>query len=53
MRVGDIRGKWRLFSSAYIEIYTKRDGQSIDDDDWESGVGTVEFGKHLIDEEVG
>jgi hypothetical protein len=50
VRVGDIRGKWKLFSSEHIDLYTKQPGQDIDDDDWESGVGTVAFGKHLIDD---
>jgi hypothetical protein len=52
VRVGDIRGKSELFSSEHVELYTQQEDQDIDDTDWESGVGTIEFSKHLTDPEV-
>jgi hypothetical protein len=52
VRVGDIHGKWKLFSSEHVKFYIQQEDQDIDDTDWESGVGTIEFGKHLTDPEV-
>jgi hypothetical protein len=50
-RVGDIRGKWNLYSSQYVDDHVNKLDQALDDNDWSSGVGTLRFGKHLIDDD--
>jgi len=48
-RIGDIRGKWNLYSTQWVEEYANKPGQELEDNDWMNPVGTIEFGKHLID----
>ncbi|KAI4648092.1 hypothetical protein J4E93_004503 [Alternaria ventricosa] len=52
-KVGDIRGKWNLYSAQWVEKYVSEDGQDLEDTDWTDGVGSIEFGKHLIVEDFG
>jgi len=52
-RVGDIRGKWHLYSAQWVEEYASKEGQDLEDTDWTDGVGSIEFGKHLIVEDLG
>ncbi|KAI4925855.1 uncharacterized protein J4E92_006591 [Alternaria infectoria] len=52
-KVGDIRGKWHLYSAQWVEEYASKDGQDLEDNDWTDGVGSIEFGKHLIVEDFG
>ncbi|KAI4684759.1 uncharacterized protein J4E88_004200 [Alternaria novae-zelandiae] len=52
-KVGDIRGKWHLYSAQWVEEYASKKDQDLEDNDWTDGVGSIEFGKHLIVEDFG
>jgi hypothetical protein len=47
--VGDIQGKWTLYSSGWVDKLVNEKYHEIDDN-WKEGVGTIRFGRHLIGE---
>ncbi|KAL1795337.1 hypothetical protein ACET3X_007153 [Alternaria dauci] len=49
-RIGDIRGTWNLYSGEWLRKCVNEGGRDPEESDWSSGVGTIQFGKHLIEE---